>query len=84
MGGEVKADGGGGKQRHFLGNAGLNLVVGAAAEAVDAQHHPVDTAVVRLREPAGDFQAALREEKGLFHFHHPVKSDLRLSGGSFR
>ena len=65
--GEIKPDGGVIEHGHLLGDGGLDRVIGAAAEAVDAQHHLGDRMAIRLAYLAGNVQLTEGDQKCFFH-----------------
>ena len=67
VGREIEAQGNGVKKLHLLGNALLDGVTLAAANAVDADDDPLRRTVVRRTENAGRLPAAVRDHELSFH-----------------
>jgi hypothetical protein len=67
MTGEVKTVDGGVEGFHFFCQNPLDLVFGAAANAVDTQNNPTDIAVVRDIDPAGNLKFTVRKKNLVFH-----------------
>ena len=67
VGGKIEAERSRPEQRHFLRDPLLNGIRGAAAEAVNAQHHPADITAIRARKDTGYVQFLLRKQKSILH-----------------